>query len=359
MKAKVLISDSLRSINGGKDMFCAKCGFKVSDNSEVCPNCGQKLRKIQAVNREKVVEQAKEKVAATAVQSKTLNEKPLVTTEKKHDEGLIVASNAGNAYMSKTQLSSRLKVESKRQRFYTNDITKETQKSFMDEIAQKMKENHIEAKVEQRTIKWDNSGIAQEIYVIVPETDVLNPLIYLVQFDTVGKYSFVEEKTFIAPPVLPRVPEKRIELGNEVPSIMRSLFRLGLICIAFGILYPSSYYNDNSALKGFAIFLGIVFLVCSGSLLMIITNAETHNAKCKEQEKAWYSAWAKWENSILAHAFQEDVNGRLSRIFDAVFGCIEQVNEAKFGAGALEAEHEKIRLNEIEELVARQRDVNR
>ena len=81
-----------------------------------------------------------------------------------------------------------------------------------------------------------------------------------------------------------------------------------------------------------------------------------HNAKCAAQERAWNAAWENWKNSIFLHSFQEDINGQLSRIFDAVFETIKQVNAELFSDAKSVEQEESSKMNELEQLIARRKD---
>ena len=81
-----------------------------------------------------------------------------------------------------------------------------------------------------------------------------------------------------------------------------------------------------------------------------------HNKKCKQQEKAWTAAWDNWEDSIFLHSFQENINGQISRIYDAVFECIKQLNEEMFAQKASAEQQETRSMNEMEQQIARRKD---
>ena len=83
---------------------------------------------------------------------------------------------------------------------------------------------------------------------------------------------------------------------------------------------------------------------------------EEHNRNCAAQEVAWNQAWNNWENSIFLHSFQENVNGQISRIYDAVFECIKQLNEELFSQKESAEQEESQSMNELEQLIARRKD---
>lgn len=82
-----------------------------------------------------------------------------------------------------------------------------------------------------------------------------------------------------------------------------------------------------------------------------------HNELCKKQVEDWNQAWSNWRKTIFDHAFQEDTNGQLSRIFDAVSDCIEQVSKEEFKDAAVSVEEDSLaNMNELEQLINRRKE---
>ena len=55
------------------------------------------------------------------------------------------------------------------------------------------------------------------------------------------------------------------------------------------------------------------------------------------------------------HSFQENVNGQISRIYDAVFECIKQLNGELFTQQESAVDEESQTMNELEELINRRK----
>lgn len=58
----------------------------------------------------------------------------------------------------------------------------------------------------------------------------------------------------------------------------------------------------------------------------------------------------------LMCSFQEDSNGQLSRIFDAVYDTVKQVSAELIKGKVVSSEVEKNDLNDLEQLVSRRRN---
>ena len=261
----------------------------------------------------------------------------------------------GTKHMSDTELWSWLKQSSKRQLFYTDEPSDLTEDAFMGKIQNRLDQNAVPATVERRTIEWDRSGVSKSVYLVKPRTDVVNPLSCLVQFNHVGSFTFVEEKTFITPPDLPEVPEKPLPLDASAAKWAGTLLLYGLIAIVVGLVlaFTSRYTRGIGflvALVGAGMMIGGYFMNQKNRAI------REHNAKCAAQERAWNAAWENWKNSIFLHSFQEDINGQLSRIFDSVFETIKQVNAELFSTAKSVEQEESSKMNELEQLIARRKD---
>lgn len=262
------------------------------------------------------------------------------------------AAASNTRYMSSTELWSWLKQNSKRQLFFNETPCDLNEEAFMERVAQKMDEHNVPASIECRDIQWDRSRVHKKTYFIKPMTDVVNPLSYMVQFNHVGSFSFVEEKTFITPPDLPPVPGKPRTVDQSKAGTILCLAAFGALLALVGLISMAAEF-----------FAGLVVMAIGGGLLYwaysmrkAITDTIEHNKRCAEQEIAWSNAWTNWQNSIFLHSFQEDINGQLSRVYDSAFECIKQVSAEIFKQDKVVMQEESSNLNELEELIARRKE---
>lgn len=270
-------------------------------------------------------------------------------------QNLVVQNNLkGNVnnskYMSSNELWSWLKKDAKRQQYYNEEVQEIEEHEFMELIAQKLADNKVPAQVEKRKIQWDRSNVTKETYFVRPITDVANPISCLVQMSHIGKFTFVEEKTFITPPEL---PEKKTPIRID-PALLerRKLFLYGIVAV-FAALF----------LLSLSPVMGLIAAGIAGVLIWVgysahakVKEMEEHNRKCADITAEWNFAWKKWQDSIFLHSFQEDMNGQLSRIYDAVFECIKQVSIEVFKNTATEEVQDRNNLNELEQLIERRKD---
>ncbi len=244
------------------------------------------------------------------------------------------------------EMWSWLKQESKRQIYYTPDQRDLTENEYMSSLAEKMEKCSVPAGIEHAKIQWDLGASSVEGYFVRPDTRKANPLSYIVQFNHVGDFTIVDEKTFITPPDLPKVPSKPIP-DNKNQSMTAAVFLL-LGLAAF-------YLGRTSRMPTFNL-VGIVLLVMGGALMYKYYQVMSYNKKCAAEEAAWNAAWNSWQNNNFQHAFQEDTSGGVSRIYAAVFECIKQVNDEVFKSEKVESKEESYNMSEIEQMIARRRE---
>lgn len=280
-------------------------------------------------------------------------EKDLQRKREKELQQKQAASNGDNSqFMSSTELWSWLKQSAKRQMFYTEEVSSVSEEAFMTKIYQRMYENGVPAKIVRKNIQWDRSNVRRSNFFVKPMTNAINPLACLVQLNHVGKFTFVEEKTFIMPPDLPEVPMSPLPENQLYKTISRLLTTYGGLAMLIGVLLL--FFEGG---LGFGLLIAGIILIAIGSVVGAKNQAIIeHNKKCAEQEKAWNEAWQNWQNSIFLHSFQEDINGQLSRIFDSVFECIKQVSSEEFVATKVVEQEESSNINELEQLIARRKD---
>lgn len=355
---------------------CEKCGAKNEDDYLYCEQCGNMLSKEKTPSSQEVFskENLSEVADKTISGAKTIaahlgkavndtlesqkekaNEdvqKRIAQAQKKYASKRKISAT-GTEYMSTTALWSWLQKDRKRQRFFTEEANTLTQEEYLDKLSQKLDENQVPAEVQVRSIQWDRSDVQQKVCCVQPYSDFVNPMSCLVQFDHVGKFTFVEEKTFITPPDLPDVPGKKVEIPSNLSDYEKKIVWGGLALLA-GLLFFIQ----------FGIFqVGLILLLIGGMLLWFgylnkqkLEALEAYNRKCDAQEKAWSEAWENWQNSVFMHSFQENINGQISRIYDSVFECIKQLNKELFSQQVPTEEEENQSLNELEQLIARRKD---
>ena len=352
--------------------FCEICGTRLEDSDNFCPTCGTEvnpnipedklapsdflaIKDSMKESSDKAIRGAQvivEQVGKKVEEKKNSVNVRIEASQKPHKE-VLIGNPRSTQYMSSTELWSWLKKKSKRQLFFTEEVSTLEEDEFIHKISQKMEENEVPAQMENRTIRWDRSNIHRRHFFVKPITDAINPLSCVVQFEHIGKFTFVEEKMFITPPSLPDPPMKPLPVDSNARGI--GMIVLGIILVLLGCFGLLSF--DEGATAALIFLLGGLVLAAVGyAREQAAKEIIEHNRKCMQQEKAWNEAWSNWEKSIFIYSFQEDINGQLSRIFDSVFECIKQVSNVEFSNINCVVQEDDSSMNELEQMIARRKD---
>lgn len=263
--------------------------------------------------------------------------------------GLVSQEYSGANYMNKKELWTWLKKDSKRQQFFTEDLDTETEDEYIAELREKLQENLVPVKVEKRKIEWDKKGLGDELYFITPATKVANPLSYIVQFSHVGKFTYVEEKTFITPPKLPPSPHQKKPIDRDALARARQtmMYGGGIAIVGLIFLFMNLGTEMSLAIMGAGVFLILIGMFSKSKVNEVLK----YNAQCDREAAELSRAWTRWQNSIFIHSFQEDVNGQLSRIYDSVHTTINQLNDVKYKGRKTMEDRDKNEMAELENMI--------
>ena len=108
-----------------------------------------------------------------------------------------------------------------------------------------------------------------------------------------------------------------------------------------------------------AAIISLIMMAVGGVLVAIgypgieaVNKAKKFNAQCDEQKIAYNKAWKDWEDTVFLHSFQESTNGKISRIYQAVFECIKQVNAELFKDIETQEEREDTSMSELRQQIS-------
>ena len=305
-------------------MYCTNCGAEIDDDSVFCSNCGQPIENRQStdnqheeehedtkdnrdnetanngsfidkIKNDDFLKQPGKKIdtetikdtlstgGAWAVEgalslnkqlSQKMEDKKKIYSaqldgeaqkqkeeQKRQKEKLIANSTK---YMSATNLWSWLKESANRQVFYSQDEELISSEKYIEKLGKKLEENEVPVSIIEKQITWDESNYKKTDCFIVPHTEVINPLSFLFQFNHVGRFTFVEEKTFITPPDLPEKPNSPMVVDPKLEKTIRACAIYGLLLAVVGIIligldsFSSIYLLILAAGIGLLVFAGIV-----------------------------------------------------------------------------------------------------
>lgn len=352
--------------------ICPNCGQELKDDQSFCTNCGEKFEEKQTIASKAKVNSdylkskidsidysaAKESInelTSTAYEgakdvankvNKSLKEKQQKEKEKykKYDGENIEVS------LGLTPLWTWLKKDSKKEHFYNETELTLEENQFISAVQAKLNENMVPVQIAKEDVVWDRLDEYQSRYVIHSlDKNVVNPYSCLLSFNKIGKFTFVEENIFITPPKLTKVPGTKVDLP---PNNGISLILYGVAALIIGMVVGA----EIAGLLLVCIIVGICLIGYGINLNMSRASAIEHNKQVDKDIKEWNRIWDEWERKSLMCSFQEDSNGQLSRIFDAVYDTVKQVSAELIKGKVVSSEVEKNDLNDLEQLVSRRRN---
>lgn len=352
--------------------ICPNCGQELKDDQLFCTNCGEKFEEKQTIASKAKVNSdylkskidsidysaAKEslnELTSTAYEgakdvankvNKSLKEKQQKEKEKykKYDGENIEVS------LGLTPLWTWLKKDSKKEHFYNETELTLEENQFISAVQAKLNENMVPVQIAKEDVVWDRLDEYQSRYVIHSlDKSVVNPYSCLLSFNKIGKFTFVEENIFITPPKLTKVPGTKVDLP---PNNGISLILYGVAALIIGMVVGA----EIAGLLLVCIIVGICLIGYGINLNMSRASAIEHNKQVDKDIKEWNRIWDEWERKSLMCSFQEDSNGQLSRIFDAVYDTVKQVSAELIKGKVVSSEVEKNDLNDLEQLVSRRRN---
>lgn len=352
--------------------ICPNCGQELKDDQLFCTNCGEKFEEKQTIASKAKVNSdylkskidsidysaAKESInelTSTAYEgakdvankvNKSLKEKQQKEKEKyKKYDGENIEVNDGL-----TPLWTWLKKDSKKEHFYNETELTLEENQFISAVQEKLDENMVPVQIVKEDVVWDRMDEYQSRYVIHSlDKNVVNPYSCLLSFNKIGKFTFVEENIFITPPKLTKVPGTKVDLP---PNNGLSLILYGVAALIIGMVVGAQI----AGLLLVCIIVGICLIAYGIMLNSNRASAIEHNKQVDKDIKEWNRIWDEWERKSLMCSFQEDSNGQLSRIFDAVYDTVKQVSAELIKGKVVSSEVEKNDLNDLEQLVSRRRN---
>lgn len=324
---------------------------KWGDFSSVGKNAAQKV----AASTKNIADQVAQKMEEEKVKADREVANASKKQEEKRKQDQSEKHLISTEYMSETELWSWLKIKGgQRKKYFTEEVSKVSVIDFMKMVNARIHKNRVPARINVKKIQWDRKNVNQNVFFVEPMVKLANPLTRTLHFEHIGKYTFVEEKTFITPPALPEIPMEQLPIDRNASFLVVLAF-IGVMFALAGLELLIEFGISMQLLTMMGIGIAMIWVgIRSGIKLRAIRK---HNELCKKQIVAWNNAWANWQDTIFIHAFQEDINGQLSRIFDAVSDCIEQVSKEEFkDAVASVEEDSSANMNELEQLISRRKE---
>lgn len=352
--------------------ICPNCGQELKDDQSFCTNCGEKFEEKQTIASKAKVNSDYLKSKIDSIDYSAAKESINELTSTAYEGAKDVANKVNKGIKEKQQkekdkykkydgenievndgltpLWTWLKKDSKKEHFYNETELTLEENQFISAVQAKLDENMVPVQIAKEDVVWDRLDEYQSRYVIHSlDKNVVNPYSCLLSFNKIGKFTFVEENIFITPPKLTKVPGTKVDLP---PNNGISLILYGVAALIIGMVVGA----EIAGLLLVCIIVGICLIGYGINLNMSRASAIEHNKQVDKDIKEWNRIWDEWERKSLMCSFQEDSNGQLSRIFDAVYDTVKQVSAELIKGKVVSSEVEKNDLNDLEQLVSRRRN---
>ena len=232
--------------------------------------------------------------------------------------------------MSVSIWTTLLKSDTKTEIYVPLDLDFEVSlEQFYEAFKRKLAENRIDADAFIDEAFWDDGKVSQKrIVVQYKGSDAANTnniQKFLVGLDTMGNFTYVEEKVFLSCPKLPKYPKSRDNIPSKhtvvKPSLKQVVIGVGAGILGFATISSVSFFG--------VVCLGIA-AVCIGLYVKgqnnysqaesnyqdNLSKAQRNNKEADAEQKAWDGAWNNWRDNVLKTASlssTNDIFGRFTR----------------------------------------------
>jgi hypothetical protein len=255
-----------------------------------------------------------------------------------------------------------------RKEYYCPEGVTVTTEEFASELSEEIERDRIPANVSTRVVNWDGTGTSQtRVLVRYVGDDAPTDIVRcMVGVDQMGKYAYVEGKTYFAPPDLPPVKKEKKEVPD--PNWLSTLGWLvggNALFLAFLGLQSAEFADGN--------WVTLLFCVGPTALFALASWVELYNAfddaKKRPEIEKWNAEvdrqvakrrkkWKQWQKTILTSAYLSQTDDTLGRFVQAIKSTIDRVTERLFverNAELREQSESQRTREEIEEELERRR----
>lgn len=210
------------------------------------------------------------------------------------------------------------------------------------ELTRHVQANNLPAQVELCEVNWDDTNTKQTRAMVRytgpdAKTDVVR---MLVGVDQMGNFAYVERKTYLKPPALPRVPRSKKDEGIAGLTGGSAIVALigGILLVFLGFIFS----NDSGS---FGIVLVTVVCTVPGIILTLVgivlflkgreqerlgTEARSWNTLATEEEAAWNQTWNSWRREVVQAAYLARTDDVFGRFTSAISATVDDVIQTLF-----------------------------
>lgn len=221
--------------------------------------------------------------------------------------------------------SDLLKSESITEIYVPPDLDLEVSlQDFYDVLNKQLQEKRVaNVNLSIQDVRWDEGKQNQQrIVARYTGSDApKNIQQILIGLDDMGSFRYVEEKTFLARPELPKYPRNTVPEPSSGPEFTRVLWGAGIGVVSL-------------ALMGVNVLIGLVGLIIAGAIIALyvkskseyssnLASAQSNNRSAAEETKNWNNAWSSWRNNVLETAYLQATTNSFGRFQRAISSCVK------------------------------------
>lgn len=228
-------------------------------------------------------------------------------------------------------------LKSKRKHMFRLNDENVSKEAFLLMLFDKLDERGVPCSIKPVTINWNRDFSKNKEFIVDIPTLQNSPITYVINYDSIGEYVFIEEKAFITPPLLPPEPRKEITRPPYNPSA--NFIRAIVMCfIGYFMLYNETLTylfsnNGKNTIAGIGLIIILIGL-CIGCWACYeaykLYTIKEYNDLAVDEKSNWMSAWKNWEKTQLNLAFVQITDNKIGHLYSAVSACIEEVCHQTF-----------------------------
>ena len=242
-------------------------------------------------------------------------------------------------------LWSFLTQSSAKQEIFCSDELRVSIEEFAQELIARLKANKLPATAELVTVNWDDTNRTQPLILVrytgtQVTTDVLQ---YAVGLEQLGNFAYLEKKTYLFPPKLPKITnlQKPKKSSDHDYTVLLLLF--GIVCLIFTIGF--SFFAFGLQWHGMQILLPLlIVLIALLSTTVFIyraikgiirirketLNKEIWNRTKEQTDIRLAQIMARWQEETLELAYVAQTTDEFGRWTSAISTTIDQVVQKLF-----------------------------
>jgi hypothetical protein len=208
-------------------------------------------------------------------------------------------------------LKSDTKIE-----IYCPEDLKVTIEDFTKALQERIEKDSVPAKASLCQINWEDAKSKQVVILLKPtDSDIdKNVFNFLITLDTVGNYTYIDEKIYIKPHKIPSFPDKK----KHEPDVTWKSLALGIFFIILGITWNICFFP------------GIYLIFWHFARKKHLGEAKETNKKASDTPEKIAKSWEEWEKNTLDTAYYSANNSKFGKLNQAMSSTVIQVIKALF-----------------------------